>query len=288
MKILSKDRQVSCMPLRSIGHALMAPWWRSIKCYWLWYVIVLTALITFLSVPAAFPEKARLVLHGLCAQTPTHSFTFAGLLLPFDARMTGIYGGTLATTLYLVTRGRFLSLDLPSRKILACLVLFLLFMMADGLNSLFTDLQMWHPWTPQNRLRLLSGYVAGISLGAVLSWLLASSLYGMSRHQAGLQKPVELVFILVPLLPYAALLLSGEFWVYVPVAVLLMLSAWLTVSMVALAIIVLVLRLDATIDRIRRLHVPVAAASLLGLAIMLMLALGRTWLERTTGISSMY
>ena len=49
----------------------------------------------FVSVPM-LEHKAHAFLHGICAQRPSHSLQVGDELLPFDARMTGIYTGFLS------------------------------------------------------------------------------------------------------------------------------------------------------------------------------------------------
>lgn len=259
---------------------------RSIFRYWLWYAVVLAGLAVLVLTPGGFSEKSRALLHGLCAQTPTHSFRLGDALLPFDSRMTGIYGGTLVTLLYMASRRRFFGWGLPPRRVTVVLVFFVLAMAADGFNSLFTDLGIPHPWSPRNELRLLTGYISGIALAAVLSWLLGSALYRLGNPESSIRDVRDLVFVLVPLVPFAGLLLHGAGWLYLPVALMLVVSAWLTTSVLALAIIVLAFRLDDRVERLQSLHLPGAVAVLLGMAIMLALAFGRVWLERSLGIPS--
>lgn len=236
--------------------------------------------------PGGFAEKSRTLLHGLCAQTPTHSFSFGGQLLPFDGRMTGIYSGVLMTLAYLLARGRILAWGMPPWRIVILLAAFVGAMAADGFNSLFTDLGLWHPWTPGNAARLVTGYLAGIALGVVLAWLLGSAVYRVGKRQPGISGFTDIGLILIPLAPLTVALYSGAAWLYVPVSMLLMLAAWLTMSVLALAVVVLALRLDERVDRVQGLHIPGAAAAMFGLAIMLTLAFGRIWLETTLGIPS--
>lgn len=258
----------------------------SIRRFWLWYVVALAGVALFMLVPGGFAEKSRALLHGLCAQTPTHSFAFGGQLLPFDARMTGIYSGVLMTLAYLLARGRILAWGMPSWRIVVTLAVFVGAMAADGFNSLFTDLGLWHPWTPGNAARLVTGYLAGVALGVVLAWLLGSAVYRVGKRHAGIRGFADIAMILIPLVPFAVILYSEAAWLYVPISMLLVLSAWLTMSVLALAVVVLALRLDERVDRVQGLHIPGAAAAVFGLAIMLSLALGRMWLETTLGIPS--
>jgi uncharacterized membrane protein len=259
---------------------------RSVRTFWLWYVILVAGMLAFLLAPGGFAEKSRTVLHGLCAQTPTHSFTFGGDLLPFDGRMTGIYGGSLVTLVSLLARGRLLRWGNPPLKISLTLSAFVAVMAVDGFNSLFLDLGLWHPYKPRNELRLLTGFGTGIALATVLAWLLASSVYRLGSQDAGVSSYRDLGWLWLAFVPYAALVLSGASWLYVPLSALLMLSAWITMAMLALVVVVLAFRMDARVDRPTRLHLPGAVAAIVGLALMLGLASGRMWLESTFGIPS--
>src|SRR4051794_272811 len=81
------------------------------------YLLALTiGLISllFLAAPWPFAQKAHAVFHGLCAQRPSHTLTFGGQPLPFDARMTGIYAGFLSTGVYLAFMGRYRASRVPS------------------------------------------------------------------------------------------------------------------------------------------------------------------------------
>lgn len=259
---------------------------QSIQRFWLWYAIAIVGLATFLLVPGGFAEKSRTLLHGLCAQTPSHSFSFGGQLLPFDGRMTGIYGGVMASMMYLVLRGRVMRWGIPARPIVFLLALFVVVMAADGFNSLFTDLGIWHPWTPRNEYRLVTGYLTGITLAVVLSWLLGSAAYRVGNRRPGVTTFRDIVWMLVPLAPFSIALLSGAAWLYVPLSLLLVTSAWLTMSMLTLSVVILAFKLDESVVRPDGLHVPGAAAAIVGLAVMLGLAMGRVWLESAMGIPS--
>jgi uncharacterized membrane protein len=207
-------------------------------------------------------------------------------LLPFDGRMTGIYGGTLVTIVVLSFRRRLFAFGNPPRRVVAVLALGVALMAVDGFNSLFDDLGLWHPYQPRNEFRLITGYAAGVALAVVLSWLLASSVYRVGRNEPVVGSVRDFSPMAIALVPYAALVLSGFSWLYAPLAMLLMVSAWLTMSLLVLVVVVLAFRLDERVERVARLHVPGAVAAVVGLLLMLLLASGRIWLEAAMGIPS--
>jgi hypothetical protein len=73
---------------------------------------------------------------------------------------------------------------------------------------------------------------------------------------------------------------------HLPVAVLLVLSAWLVVTMLVLVMVLLVLNLDGKVRHASQLHVPVAISALLAITVMIGLAAVRFWAEQTFGISN--
>lgn len=236
--------------------------------------------------PGGFAEKSKLLLHGLCAQTPGHTFSLGGQPLPFDARMTGIYTGVLGTVAYLTLRGRLLAQLLPPKFVLTILALFVSAMALDGFNSLLTDIGIWHPWTTTNTTRLITGYLAGVTLTVALIWLLSGTVFQVADRRPIMSSWRDLVASLA-FLPVVGIVLStAPGWLYVPFSTLLVFSAWLVLGTLALVTILLVSRFDERIAQRSQLHLPGAVGLVLGLAAMLMLAFGRQWLERTLGIPS--
>lgn len=264
----------------------MPPFLTTLRMYWSWAVLAVIGAGAFVFWPGGFAHKARLLLHGLCAQTPSHSFSFGGLLLPFDARMTGIYGGAFVTLLVLAGQGGRLRAGLPPVRIMAVFGLFVVALAADGFNSLFTDLGMPHPWQPRNELRLITGYGTGMTLAVVLAWLLASTTWRLSTREPVVASWRAPVVAWIPFAPYALMLTSGASWLYVPLSMLLAVSAWIVLSTLTLSMILLALRWDDRIRHPSQLHLPGAMAGVAGLAVMLLLAFGRVWLERVAGIPS--
>ena len=258
----------------------------TVREFWLWILVVTVGSLVFFQSPGGYSSTSRAILHGLCAQTPSHTFTFNGERLPFDARMTGIYGGLLITTIVLAARRRlFCSGDVP-RPVIVGLAFLVGLMAVDGFNSLLSDLGIRHLYRPNNIARLITGYGAGIALAVALCWLVSASAWRMSRPVPGVKTIHDLGLPVAGIAMYGALILLGPGWLHGPLTVLLVVSAWLTMTLLMLVVVMLVFRIDDRIRSIRELHVPVAIAAILGICTMLLLAGGRYWLEQTLGISN--
>ena len=267
-------------------HRLVRTLSRTLRHYWLWGAVVLVGVTVFAQWPGTYAATSHSLLRGLCAQTPSHTFMLNGELLPFDARMTGIYGGLLMTVVWLAVRGRmFRSGDIPL-PVMAFLALLVGVMAVDGFNSLFTDLQLAQVYPPTNIGRLVSGYGAGVALGVVLCWLVAASAWRISRPLPGVSSLRELMIPMAGLAIYGPIVVFGPDWMLLPVTAFLVVAAWLTTTLLMLVIVLLAFRYENQISSFRALHVPVAIAATMGVVAMLLLAGGRFWLERSLGISN--
>lgn len=266
----------------NIGHVVRI----ALRQYPLWLALLAVGATVFFGAPGGYGETSYALLHGLCAQTPSHTIHIGSQALPFDARMTGIYSGFAVTFVGLaITRRVFFYGDLP-RSVIFLLIALLLGMAADGTNSLLTDLNVWHPWTSSNTLRLLTGYGVGVGLAVVLAWLLASSTWHLSQPTAGVQSIRNLWFAPIGLVLLGLLILWSPNWMHLPFSVVLVLSAWATVTLLVLVSVLLALKLDESVKSFARLHVPVAISGLLAVSIMIGLGSFRFWIERTLGISN--
>lgn len=257
----------------------------SIRTFWLWITILLLGLAGLLLLPGGFAEKSKALLHGLCAQTPSHTFSLGGQPLPFDARMTGIYLGAAFTLIYLGLRRQLLAQDHPSIPTLMLLAAMVGAMGLDGFNSLLTDIGRWHPWTTTNTTRLLTGYGAGMALAVSLIWLLAGTVFQISNRRPVMTSIWDVVWSGVPLLPIAIGLYAAPGWLYYPLASILIVSAWVVLGTLGLVGLLLVSRWDERIVHPAELHIPGSIGLIIGLIIMVLLSLGRQWLETTLGIT---
>ncbi|MDQ4045316.1 MAG: DUF2085 domain-containing protein [Chloroflexota bacterium] len=229
-------------------------------------------------------SSSRAVLHGLCAQRPSHSFTIGGQALPFDARMTGIYTGALWTWAVLAQRGRLLAAGTPPRSVIVVLVATVCALGVDGVNALAVDLGMWHPYEPMNVVRFLTGFGTGLSLVSLEVWLIGGSLWKLASQRPLWDSLISLWWAVPAAFITIVLILLDMEWSYVVMVSLLLVSAWITVSGLVLVIVATLFRVDKRATSVRRLELPLILSAVGGLAIIIALAQLRFWLERTLGI----
>lgn len=143
-----------------------------------WRVLLTVTLAAgvFLLLPGDMRHRAHVVLQGVCAQRPSHSFQFSGQPLPVDARMTGIYLGAASSLFWFLPVCRARHSGRFTRGVWLLLGLCIGIMALDGLNSLAADLAVPTPYQTTNLIRLVTGLLAGVAIGALLSHLATISL----------------------------------------------------------------------------------------------------------------
>ena len=242
----------------------------------------------FLLLPWPVEGKSLAVLHGLCAQQPGHSFYFGDSRLPFDARMTGIYGGFAMTSIFLLARGRWGRGGLPSLGIAALLGAFVMALGVDGLNSTLLDIGAWHLYTPANEFRLLTGLLTGVSLAAFV-WMLVGQV---SLQQTWISvKPViegyrDLAAILGVLALFGALVLTNWEPARLPLTALLIVSAVSVLTGLSLAFVLLIGRRENRAATTLELAAPATVSLLIAFAVMGFTGGGRFILEAIYGVST--
>lgn len=247
------------------------------------------SVIALLLAPWHMQDKAMAILHGLCAQQPGHSFWLGDQRLPFDARMTGIYGGFLISQLYLLARRRLRVTEIPPLTIVITLALFVVAMGIDGLNSLFSEIDQPTLYEPSNLLRYSTGALTGTTLGVAL-WLLASNVLWRRRDQN--RRPLVRGWgELLQILTLAAIfgILAGSGWpvLYTPVTLLLIVSAVMVFFTMALAFIQLVRRQETAVTSPSELAGPAVGALLTAYVVLATLGGGRFLLEGMLHIQPM-
>lgn len=225
-------------------------------------------------------------MHGLCAQQPTHSFYFGESRLPFDARMTGIYGGFAIASLFLLFRGRWRTAGLPSTPLLMVTGLLIIPLGLDGLNSTLKDAGLWHPYEPLNALRTLTGLLLGTSL-ATFIWLLVGQV--AFRGRALSDRPVwtgfgELGAVTAIQGAYAALVFTNWVPLRVPLTFALIAAALFALTGLMLALVLLVTRRECQAADSWQVARPATAAVLCAIVLMAVISGGRFALELFLGL----
>jgi uncharacterized membrane protein len=238
--------------------------------------VLLLALL--FSPGAPLQWKMYAVVHGVCAQE--HNILLGGLQFPLCARNSGIYMSFLLTLgyIYLIGRGR--AGRLPPWPITIALIVFVAIMGVDGFNSLFVDIGQPHLYTPDNRVRTLTGMGMGISIAVLLHIVVNMTL----RKDVDDQTPVlkswwELLGIMaVDLLALAAIYanLGIMFW---PLAFAAFFGITGVLYMVSLLLTSLFMGYEGSITSLRQLARPATIAIIPTLIILAAMSYLRFWLE---------
>ncbi len=251
---------------------------------WLFCSVLIFSVAMLLIAPWPVDLKYRAILHGLCAQRPSHSYSFNGVNLPFDARMTGIYGGVLTTLTIVLARGRWRAISAPTPGIIAMLGGFVLLMGADGINSTLEDLGLPFAYAPQNWLRLGTGLLMGIALAILLLYLLNATLWSFVKPVRLIRGWRELTLLVAAASGFGVLVASGWHWLYLPLATALVCGTVSVVLMLSLSLLTLITGRENRAQQATDIAGFATIALLLGYAVMALIAIGRWYLEANLGV----
>lgn len=113
-------------------------------------------------------SRVMALLSGICPQRMQHTYFLAGVQLPMEARMVGMFGGLAAGVLELITLGRERLTHWPRKPLTLALAIGFLSMALDGTNALFYDLGLPHFYAPNLRVRLATGILSGLAMAFAL------------------------------------------------------------------------------------------------------------------------
>ena len=250
-----------------------------------WFVPI-AAIIAFGAWMYISPEgalgKLDAVGYAVCHRIDARSFHIGDRQLPLCARCTGeFYAAGLALIFQGFVGGK--RSKLPSRGIIAVLVLFFLAFGIDGSNSYLYLLkqtsggaleQIPNLYVPNNTLRLFTGSGMGIALAAVLYPVINQSIWREMDDRPALdRKSFGILIALIALLNL--LVLTDSLIVLYPIAYL---SALGTLSLLVLVFTILwiiIMKQDNTFDNIRQLWLPFASGLTLALLMILSIDLLR-------------
>lgn len=178
------------------------------------FVILLFAL------PGSLNDKLMLLSTGACAQRPAHSYFMAGMQLPMEGRMVGIFGGFALTLFFLWFIGRGRAFHQPPLPVMIVLMAMVGTMAFDGLNATAFDMNLPTLYTPQNWLRLTTGVLSGIGLAGLTQPFFNSITWKRGYNRRSFENWGELAVMLSIGLLLGLATASGWDWLYWPIALL--------------------------------------------------------------------
>ena len=117
--------------------------------------------------PQGWMGKLQAIGYSVCHQIPSHSFMIGAITFPLCSRCMGMYLGVFIGTCVLITQGR--KSGFPSKKSLLIFGLFIAVWLVDGANSFVNGaIGKIILYTPNNTLRLLTGFGMGICISVTV------------------------------------------------------------------------------------------------------------------------
>ena len=245
---------------------------------WLVPMAALIALGAWIYIaPPGLMGKLDAIGYAVCHRLDSHSLHIGNIQMPLCARCTGEFNAAAIALIFQAAVGGRKS-RLPSRGILAALLLFFLAFAVDGSNSYLALLKTAYAggfanlpnlYTTDNVTRVFTGSGMGIAMASVLY-----PLYNQSIWRKPVEAPVldwrkfGLLVGVILLLDLA--MLTESPWILYPVAILSTLGVLALLTMVFSIVWIMIMREDNVFDRIPQLWLPAMA----GLTLAFLLILG--------------
>lgn len=238
--------------------------------------VLVAGLLLIPGVP--LDQKMAIVLHGMCSQV--NNVSLGGIEFPICARCSGIYITVLVTLAYLWAIGRGRAGRIPPVTITAVLLIFVLLIAVDGLNSMVASTHVWQLYEPHDELRSLTGTGTGVGMAVLLLLMFNLSL----RRNVNDQQPVianwrEFATILaINFLVLVAIYGTIDIMAW-PLAILAFLGMNSVVYIVSVILVGLFMGYDGSISRMTELAKPATLALIPTLLLVGGMSLLRFWLE---------
>lgn len=245
------------------------------------WIIPLAAILAltawFYIAPPGILGKADAVGYAVCHRIDERSFHVFGRQLPLCARCTGEFNAAALALIFqgFVSRRRN---KLPSRGILAVLVVFFLAFAVDGSNSYLYLLKQSspgildaipNPYIPNNTLRLFTGSGMGIALAAVLYPVVQQTVWRESDERPALEWKSFGILTAIVLIVDLLVLTDSPIVLY-PIAILSALGVLGLLTMVFSILWMIIMRTENSFNTFGQLWLPGAA----GLTLALLLIIG--------------
>ncbi len=234
------------------------------------YVVLLAGVFLFPSVPLpSWPGSTvswnmYSTVHGVCAQV--HNTMIGGMQLPLCARNTGIYGAMTISLLATWALGRIRTFAFPPLWMTIILIIPVIFLAIDGINSMLVDLDMHALYTPHNELRTLTGAMAGIAIAPFFVPLFNKVLRCNGKATPVMATATDLVVLWGLAFCFSMLVIIGPSWSYWPIAII----SWLGIVGVLLIsnsfAVAVAFGYDQRVAHLRELAAPVLVATAITIA----------------------
>ena len=256
-----------------------------------WFVPI-AAILAFAAWMYISPEgalgKLDAVGYAVCHRIDARSFHIGDRQLPLCARCTGeFYAAGLALIFQIFVSGK--RSKLPSRGIIAVLVLFFLAFGIDGSNSYLYLLKSTSPgfldqipnlYIPNNILRLFTGSGMGIALAVVLYPIMNQTLWRQMDDRPAHEWKSFGVLIGATVLANLLILTDSPIVLY-PIAYLSSLGTLALLVIVFSMLWIMIMRQDNTFEHPRQLWFPFLAGLTIALLMVLSIDLFRLNLTGT-------
>ncbi len=178
-------------------------------------VAILLAALALVAVmfPAQVIGAAYWIGYAVCHQMPAHSFFIGKHQMPLCARCTGMFLGSLTTLVWFVMVRRDRSTLLPPLRIGIVLLAFLAVWALDGLNGAMANLHLAHLYAPANPIRMVTGLLAGVTIGVLGVYLLNNVAWKEPEAKPLARNPEDLAVVLVAEGLLSLLISFGPPWV---------------------------------------------------------------------------
>ncbi len=217
--------------------------------------------------PPGLLGKADAIGYAICHRIDLRSFNIGDRQMPLCARCTGIYLGALGAIAVLAALGHSRSGALPTTPMLLILIAFVGLMGVDGVNSyagLFPGLPQLY--APSNELRLITGTLCGVAVGALLYPVFNQTLWRGWTLRPVVSRPVELASLVVVGALIIVLVLSRDPLVLYALALLSAAGVVLLLTMLYTAGLLMLSRRDARAESWRAAALPLLLGFTLAIA----------------------
>lgn len=237
----------------------------------------------FFNAPAGLIGKADAVGYAICHRITSHSFIFGDIQMPLCARCTGIYLGVALGVAVMVGMGRWRHGLFPPMRVIVVMVLFITLMGVDGVNSYLAFIPaIGQFYESQNWLRLLTGTLTGVAVSGLIYPVFNQTLWRNWQDKPIVRGLLEWVCIVLAAFIMIGLVLSNNFYILYPLALLSSGGVVMLMTMTNSVIFMLATRTENRAENWRGALVPVLAGFAVSMTIILFIdvmrfAVTRTW-----------